>query len=418
MKKVLIALLFVVAGTFVSGNALAFTAYIPHITAGENNWTDYLQANNNTSFSANFTLTLYNGGGIQIYSNVFSAGGLSRSQIQLKALHPDAETGVITYTESGLIFRVSYNNIGGGIAEFKAIDTLGSNIGLYFSDFTSFVQWKGAAIANMGSAPAVVTLHAFGGGAILGTHTVAIAPKTKAVGVHSAWFSSLNLSQVESIIAVTDSSSLCGIAIGGDIAQTRLLFTLATPVSNFTGVAFRLIPNCALYYGADYAGMLLYVEGNCDFATYPNCALYQEADYAGMLLYVMHNMTADACKQICRNDAECAFFYHNARGGLSLPPLTTELNDCAFFRGTLWAGTSGHSDTYVKRDPVAAAEKRCADDSECTFFYYNARGPLSLTPLYTDQYAAAFFRGTLWAGTSGHSDTYVKTIDGADAWNQ
>ncbi len=65
-------------------------------------------------------------------------------------------------------------------------------------------------------------------------HTMTIAPKAKAVGMHSAWFSSLNLSQVESIVAATGSSSLCGIAIGGDIAQTRLLFTPATPVSNFS----------------------------------------------------------------------------------------------------------------------------------------------------------------------------------------
>ena len=85
----------------------------------------------------------------------------------------------------------------------------------------------------MGSTPADVTLYAIGGGSILGTHTMTIAPKAKAVGIHSVWFSSLNLSQVESIVAVTGSSSLCGIAIGGDIAQTRLLFTPATPVSNF-----------------------------------------------------------------------------------------------------------------------------------------------------------------------------------------
>ena len=86
----------------------------------------------------------------------------------------------------------------------------------------------------MGSTPADVTLYAIGGGSILGTHTMTIAPKTKAVGIHSAWFSSLNLSQVESIIAVTGSSSLCGIAIGGDMALSRLLFTPATPVSNFS----------------------------------------------------------------------------------------------------------------------------------------------------------------------------------------
>ncbi len=169
MKKLLIVLLFVAAGAFLCGNALALETYIPHITGGESGgWTDYLQVNNNTLSPANFTLTLYNDGN-QIYSNVFSVGGLSRSQIELKALHPSAGTGVITYTESGLVFRVSYNNSSGGIAEFMTIDTLESTVGLYFSDFTSFVQWKGAAIANMGSTPADVTLYAIGGGSILGT---------------------------------------------------------------------------------------------------------------------------------------------------------------------------------------------------------------------------------------------------------
>jgi DNA-binding beta-propeller fold protein YncE len=182
-------------------------------------------------------------------------------------------------------------------------------------------------------------------------------------------------------------------------------------------VDFRFIANAALYYGADYAGMLLYVQENLDFNMYPNAALYYGADYAGMLLYVRSNMTPESCMQICRGDAECTFFYHNARGPLSLPPLNTNTNDCAFFRGTLWAGASGNSDTYVKTDPVAAGKYRCADDPECTFFYYNARGPLSLPPLVTGQYDAAFFRGVLWVGASGHSDTYIKTLNGVDAWD-
>jgi hypothetical protein len=41
MKKLLIVLLFVVAGTFFCGTALALETYIPHITGGETGWTDY-----------------------------------------------------------------------------------------------------------------------------------------------------------------------------------------------------------------------------------------------------------------------------------------------------------------------------------------------------------------------------------------
>ncbi|MHB8772120.1 MAG: hypothetical protein ACYC7J_14090 [Syntrophales bacterium] len=238
MRKTLMVPLFAVAGMFLCGNALALSTHIPHITGGETDWTDYLQVNNNTLSLADFTLTLYNNGN-QIYSQTLSVGALSRSQIQLKALNPNAETGIITYTEPGLVFRVSYNSSAGGIAEFRTIDTLGSNVGFYFSDFTDFVQWKGAAIANMGTTPAQLTLYALGGssqgggGAILSTKTETINPMDKIVGIHSAWFSRVSLGQIESIVAVTSSSSLCGIAIGGDMALSRLLFTPATPLSSF-----------------------------------------------------------------------------------------------------------------------------------------------------------------------------------------
>jgi hypothetical protein len=127
----------------------------------------------------------------------------------------------------------------GGVAEFKTIDTLNSSIGHYFSDFVSFVEWKGVAIANMGTTSAEVTLYALGrsiqgsGGAILGTFALVIPPKDKIVGFHSAWFSSVELSQIESIVAVTSSQSLCGITIVGDFALARLLFTPAALVTNF-----------------------------------------------------------------------------------------------------------------------------------------------------------------------------------------
>jgi hypothetical protein len=249
MKKSMIVLLFVVAGTFLRGNALAIETFIPHITGGSADWTDYLQVNNNTPFAANFTLSLYSNGE-QVYSQILSVGALSRSQIALKALNSNAETGIITYTEPGLVFRVSYSSLAGGIAEFRTIDVLGSNVGYYFSDFTNFVQWKGSAIANMGTTPVQVTLYAIGGssggggGAILGTHTETINPRKKIVGIHSGWFD-VGLSQIQSIVAVTSSSSLCGITISGDMALSSLLFTPAIPVANF---------NPTIYSQADLTG--------------------------------------------------------------------------------------------------------------------------------------------------------------------
>jgi hypothetical protein len=239
MKKILAIFLYVVVTAIFCGNAFALDTYIPHITTGGNDWTDYLQVNNNASSTATFILTLYGSTGAQIYSHSHSVGGHSRSQIELKALNSSAATGKITYTDAGLVFRVSYESLAGGVAEFKTIDTLGSNIGFYFSDFTTLVQWKGAAIANMGTTSAGVTFYALGGssggsgGSILATHTETIAPKAKLIGnnLNFSWLSGLDLNNIESIVAVTDSSSLCGIAISGDMALSRLLFTPATPVS-------------------------------------------------------------------------------------------------------------------------------------------------------------------------------------------
>jgi hypothetical protein len=241
MKKSLAILMFVVAATFLCGNALALDTYIPHITTGANDWTDYLQVNNNASSTANFTLYLYSSAGAQIYNQSHTVGARSRLQIDLKALNSSAATGKISYTETGLVFRVSYESIGGGVAEFRTIDSLGSNIGFCFSDFTTLVQWKGAAIANMGTTDANITLYALGGstqgsgGSILANHTETIVPRAKLVGNQFSWswLGGLDLGQIESIVAVAGSSSLCGIAISGDTALSRLLFTPAAAVSNF-----------------------------------------------------------------------------------------------------------------------------------------------------------------------------------------
>jgi len=85
------------------------------------------------------------------------------------------------------------------------------------------------------------------------------------------------------------------------------------------------------------------------FRKVPNVALYGGANYDGMLLYVKEDGSVDVCEAICREDPDCNFFYFNERGGLSLTPLTTPPDACAFFRGTLWVGTANQSDTYVKQ---------------------------------------------------------------------
>ncbi len=89
----------------------------------------------------------------------------------------------------------------------------------------------------MGTTNANVTLYALGGsaqgsgGSILETHTETIAPKAKLVGNNFgwSWLSGLDLSQDRvDYRGRRVQSSLCGIAISGDKALSRLLFTPAT----------------------------------------------------------------------------------------------------------------------------------------------------------------------------------------------
>ena len=90
-------------------------------------------------------------------------------------------------------------------------------------------------------------------------------------------------------------------------------------------------------------------EPKVEFRKVANVALYSGASYKTMLLYTQKKTTAAECEKVCRADEECNFFYYNERGGLNITPLVTEKDECAFFRGKLWAGTSTNSDTYVKQ---------------------------------------------------------------------
>ncbi len=260
MKKFAAIVLFVIAGTFLCGNVFAYETYLPHLTSGSGLWDDYLQANNNTSTEASFTVALYSNG-VEVYSGVHAVAGLSLSLIELKKLNPAAETGKITYDEPGLNFRLSYENTGGGVAEFKTIDTLNSAIGLYFSDFTPSVTAKGVAIANFGPETAEVGLHAVGKGAVRQVATVQIEPNEKIVGLHTAWFPAVDFSDIESIVAVADSPYLCGIAICSDADGSHLLFTPAARVFNFGAVVTKWDFDCEMDLGGTFP-----VTGNIQLA--------------------------------------------------------------------------------------------------------------------------------------------------------
>ena len=230
MKKlfVLLAMAAIMAG----GQAFALEAYIPHITSGVDGWDDYLQADSTDSADAAFTLTLYAGGAV-VFNQAYTVPGYGEMLLDLKALAPGAQTGMVTYANQALNFRLSYENGGGGIAEFNLIESLSENIGLFFSDFSPSIVSKGSAIANLTNSPVDVTLYALGENTVLDSFQTTITAYGKILGVHSSWFPQVSFAQIKKIVVASSSAGLCGLVICGDSDLSNLLFTPAVPVPAF-----------------------------------------------------------------------------------------------------------------------------------------------------------------------------------------
>ena len=235
-KRLKIFLVFISAFFVGLPSAFAFTLHMPHLTGDNAAWDDILQIDNDSTDDASFEITLYDGSGNIIYQTTHNISALNESVLFLKDFVDSAQTGVITYDNEMLKFRLTYQNINGGVAEFRLDDTLSSNIGLYFSDseVLPLIENKGAAIANMSDTVAEVTLYAIGGGSIIDSFSTTIAPKCKIAGViGSDWFSSK--SDIKKIIAKeqSNSDSLKGLVICSNEDNSKLLFTPSTTVSGF-----------------------------------------------------------------------------------------------------------------------------------------------------------------------------------------
>jgi hypothetical protein len=111
-------------------------------------------------------------------------------------------------------------------------------VGFYFSDFSPNIAWKAIAVANMSGDPASVTLHAVGGGRLLGSAALALGANDKRVGHYTTWFPEIDFHQIERIIAVSSAAGLCGVTISGNADSSRLLFTPAAPAPGFSPGGF------------------------------------------------------------------------------------------------------------------------------------------------------------------------------------
>ncbi|MCK5539780.1 MAG: hypothetical protein KAI69_02535 [Deltaproteobacteria bacterium] len=213
----------------------ASEVYMPHLTGGAAVWGDYLTVDNTGQASATVTVVLYGDTGNLLYSGPHTIPALGESVIDLKQLSSVAQTGKVVYSGSNLNFRLSVLNIAaGGVAEFCLSGSQANILGFYFSDFESVVDWKGIALANYGAVAAPVTLYALGGGVVLGTASITVAPHNKKVGLHSTWFPSLAMNDVKKIIAVSSVDTMGGIAIASNAASSGILFTAAVPMESFS----------------------------------------------------------------------------------------------------------------------------------------------------------------------------------------
>jgi hypothetical protein len=228
-SKLVLCLFFVF---FLCGSAFAEEVYMPHITGGNTGWTDWLQVNNGDSSTHDFKITLYSDG-TQVYSNIHTVVGYGHQQIAVKSLDDSADMGKIEYTSEALTFRLSYENTSEGVAEFSLSDSLCSTMGLFYSGFVSSITAKGAAIANMGGIPAYVTFYAIGQDSIMDTYSTTIDAYEKIVGLHDTWFPTISLSDIESIVAVSNVQGLSGIVICSNADGSDLLFTPGKSMSVF-----------------------------------------------------------------------------------------------------------------------------------------------------------------------------------------
>lgn len=240
--------------------ALAMEYNIAHITQGEAMWEDTLIIDNMGDATVTFNVVLYNGG-TQVVDQPYAIASMATTSIDLKQLSSQADCGVVvapntTTLPTGIIFlrfRLRYVSTDGGIAEFELSPMNKSQLAFNFSDEPTVIDWKGLAVMNTDTTTsAPVKLYAIYGNGNLSLPVSDTVPANgKLVGMHTKWFPSISVDDIQSIIISSVNSSLCGICISGRYDNSRLLFTQAGDASLFreTDIATRYMVDSKLLEG-------------------------------------------------------------------------------------------------------------------------------------------------------------------------
>ena len=325
----------------------ASEVYMPHLTGGVAVWGDYLTVDNTSLTSATVTVVLYGDTGNLLYSGPHTIPALGESVIDLKLLSSVAQSGKVIYSGGNLNFRLSVLNLtAGGVAEFHLTGAQSFILGFYFSDFASVVDWKGIALANYGATSAAVTLYAIGGGAVLGTASITVAPYSKTSGLHSTWFPSLAMNDVKKIIAVSSVGTVGGIAIASNAASSGILFTAAVPIESFspgaqtgefTGTWRGGWVSNAPGYSGDIVGRLVQtgsmVTGTADVSN-TDCGDVTEVPVTGTVNE--DQIIFNAAYTCGRDVATLAFTQGSRRGDTISGTYQQNLNGSFYDSGTFW----------------------------------------------------------------------------------
>lgn len=214
-------------------NLSANEVIIPHLTAENTAWGSFIQADNLDATSQTFTLTLFRDGE-QVFTQEYTIAGLERQIINLSEIAPNGVCGKIEYQSANLLFRLSYESFnGGGLAEFALDGDTSKELSFLFSDFSTSIEWKGIAIANLSDQEVNGTLYALGTTAVLDQTNITVPAKTRIRGVHSSYFPDLTFQEVKRFVLVAE-EPLSGISISGDFPSGKLLFTKALGIQDFT----------------------------------------------------------------------------------------------------------------------------------------------------------------------------------------
>ncbi len=230
MHRYVLSFMLMVWAVCLPSYALAANYLMPHITGGEDNWSDILEVDNVGDTRAWYSIVLYDASGNTLYGpTTFSAAGGEYVTHNVKSLASNAACGYVETSVDILNFRISYENQeGGGVAEFTLTPDTGSTINFYFANASDIVEWKGLAVMNAGGSDTAATIKAWGNGAKLGEAAVTVPGHSRISNVCQGWFPEISIEDIERVEIVSASGALQGISISGDEGSSRMLFSPAS----------------------------------------------------------------------------------------------------------------------------------------------------------------------------------------------